>query len=239
MSVEYSTRVAALAGALTLGAVLALQAGQAERPAYLNPDLPADARAADLVSRMTLDEKISQLTNEAAAIPRLGVPGLRVVERVPARRRPRGRRDGVPAGDRARRHLRRAAAARGRRRDLRRGAREAPRVRAARPARALSGPDVLVAQHQHLPRPALGPRPGDLRRGPVPDRPHGRRVRHRPAGRRPALPEGRRDRQALRRAQRTRGRSPPLRRRTRARATSTRPTCRPSARSCRRPTSSR
>ncbi len=60
MSFEYSTRVAVLAGALTLGGTLALQGRQAERPAYLNPDLPADARAADLVSRMTLDEKISQ-----------------------------------------------------------------------------------------------------------------------------------------------------------------------------------
>ena len=74
MSFEYSTRVAVLAGALTLGTTLALQGRQAERPAYLNPDLPADARAADLVSRMTLDEKISQLTNDAAAVPRLGVP---------------------------------------------------------------------------------------------------------------------------------------------------------------------
>jgi beta-glucosidase len=43
-------------------------------PLYLNSDLPADTRAADLVSRMTLEEKISQLTNDAAAIPRLGVP---------------------------------------------------------------------------------------------------------------------------------------------------------------------
>jgi beta-glucosidase len=44
------------------------------RPPYLNPDLAADVRAADLVSRMTVEEKISQLTNVAAAIPRLGVP---------------------------------------------------------------------------------------------------------------------------------------------------------------------
>jgi beta-glucosidase len=33
-----------------------------------------DARAKDLVSRMTLDEKIGQLMNDAPAIPRLGVP---------------------------------------------------------------------------------------------------------------------------------------------------------------------
>lgn len=43
-------------------------------PAYLNPSLPAEARAADLVRRMTLEEKASQLVNHARAIPRLGVP---------------------------------------------------------------------------------------------------------------------------------------------------------------------
>jgi beta-glucosidase len=45
-----------------------------ETPAYLNPTLPFEERAADLVSRMTVEEKISQLTNAAAAIPRLGIP---------------------------------------------------------------------------------------------------------------------------------------------------------------------
>jgi beta-glucosidase len=43
-------------------------------PAYLDPDLPFDARAADLVSRMTLEEKVSQLVNDAPAIARLGIP---------------------------------------------------------------------------------------------------------------------------------------------------------------------
>ncbi|MGH9608003.1 MAG: glycoside hydrolase family 3 C-terminal domain-containing protein [Terracidiphilus sp.] len=43
-------------------------------PAYLNPSLPAEARARDLVSRMTLEEKASQLTNESRAIPRLKIP---------------------------------------------------------------------------------------------------------------------------------------------------------------------
>jgi beta-glucosidase len=45
-----------------------------ESPPYLDPALAFDARATDLVSRMTVDEKVSQLTNDAAAIPRLGVP---------------------------------------------------------------------------------------------------------------------------------------------------------------------
>lgn len=46
----------------------------AEQPAYKNADLPVDQRVNDLVSRMTLEEKVSQLGHTAAAIPRLGVP---------------------------------------------------------------------------------------------------------------------------------------------------------------------
>jgi len=41
---------------------------------YMNPKLPPKERAADLVHRMTLEEKASQLVNQARAIPRLGVP---------------------------------------------------------------------------------------------------------------------------------------------------------------------
>ncbi len=43
-------------------------------PAYLNPSLPIDQRVDDLVSRMTMEEKASQLVHQAAAIPRLQVP---------------------------------------------------------------------------------------------------------------------------------------------------------------------
>jgi len=42
---------------------------------YLNPSLPLSERVDDLVSRMTLEEKASQLVNQARAIPRLQVPG--------------------------------------------------------------------------------------------------------------------------------------------------------------------
>ncbi|MGD0789502.1 MAG: glycoside hydrolase family 3 C-terminal domain-containing protein [Terracidiphilus sp.] len=45
-----------------------------DRPAYLNPALPAEQRAADLVHRMTAEEKVTQLVNQARAIPRLKVP---------------------------------------------------------------------------------------------------------------------------------------------------------------------
>jgi beta-glucosidase len=40
---------------------------------FMNADLPVQDRVNDLVSRMTLEEKVSQMQNRAAAIPRLGV----------------------------------------------------------------------------------------------------------------------------------------------------------------------
>ena len=46
----------------------------AAEPAYRDLGRSFEARAADLVSRMTLEEKVSQLRNDAAAIPRLDVP---------------------------------------------------------------------------------------------------------------------------------------------------------------------
>src|SRR5689334_16960002 len=46
----------------------------APRPPYLDPSLPIDQRVNDLVSRMTLEEKASQMQDVASAIPRLGVP---------------------------------------------------------------------------------------------------------------------------------------------------------------------
>ncbi len=41
---------------------------------FLNPGLSVDKRVDDLVGRMTLEEKISQMQSHSAAIPRLGVP---------------------------------------------------------------------------------------------------------------------------------------------------------------------
>jgi len=43
-------------------------------PTYLNPNYSPDARADDLMARMTLAEKVSQLVNETAGVPRLGIP---------------------------------------------------------------------------------------------------------------------------------------------------------------------
>ena len=41
---------------------------------YLDPNLSPEKRAADIVSRMTLEEKVLQMQNRAPAIPRLSVP---------------------------------------------------------------------------------------------------------------------------------------------------------------------
>jgi beta-glucosidase len=66
----------ALPSALPLALLLALVPAMAaaQQPDYLNPQLSPEARAHDLVGRMTLDEKAAQLEDWATAIPRLGVP---------------------------------------------------------------------------------------------------------------------------------------------------------------------
>jgi beta-glucosidase len=63
------------AGLVVLGTMGAAGAQDAQKPAYLDTNLPAEQRAADLVKHMTLEEKASQLVNQARPIPRLGVPG--------------------------------------------------------------------------------------------------------------------------------------------------------------------
>jgi beta-glucosidase len=50
-----------------------------EHAPFRNPDLPEDQRLADLVSRLTLDEKIACLGTNPA-VPRLGIAGARHVE---------------------------------------------------------------------------------------------------------------------------------------------------------------
>src|SRR5947209_4923700 len=64
-------RARSLAVVWTTLAVATLS-GQA--PDYRNPDLPFDVRVNDLVARMTLEEKVSQMQDVAPAIDRLGIP---------------------------------------------------------------------------------------------------------------------------------------------------------------------
>jgi beta-glucosidase len=59
---------------LLLLVAFAVGAADAQQPPYLNTSLSFEQRAADLVSRMTLEEKVSQMKDVAPAIDRLGVP---------------------------------------------------------------------------------------------------------------------------------------------------------------------
>ncbi len=73
---------AAMFSAAACGAALCLAMPAAQAHAqqdakaapYLNPELSPETRARDLVGRMTLEEKASQLVNQSRAIPRLKVP---------------------------------------------------------------------------------------------------------------------------------------------------------------------
>jgi beta-glucosidase len=58
--------------ALTIASVPRM--ADAQDTAYLNPQLPLGVRVRDLLSRMTLEEKVSQMMNGSPAIDRLGIP---------------------------------------------------------------------------------------------------------------------------------------------------------------------
>ena len=61
--------------ALAIGVLSARLPGSSpQTPPYQDPAAPLASRVADLVSRMTLEEKIAQMQHDAPAIPRLGVP---------------------------------------------------------------------------------------------------------------------------------------------------------------------
>jgi beta-glucosidase len=64
-----------VAAAVALSAAVILPAQESARPLYLDPAQPAEKRAADLVSHLTLDEKLTQLVNQSRPIPRLKIAG--------------------------------------------------------------------------------------------------------------------------------------------------------------------
>ena len=67
------TRLCLVVALLTLTGGASFAQPPANAP-YLDPNLSPERRAADLVSRMTLEEKALQMQSTAPAIPRLGVP---------------------------------------------------------------------------------------------------------------------------------------------------------------------
>lgn len=54
--------------------VVVLQAQEYSQYPMWNASLPMEQRVNDLVSRLTLEEKVAQMMNEAPAVPRLGIP---------------------------------------------------------------------------------------------------------------------------------------------------------------------
>ena len=76
---KHLTQIAAgiVAGTAFLFFGLILQSAAAQDKAntpFLNTNLSPEQRAADLVHRMTLEEKSTQMQNNSAAIPRLNIP---------------------------------------------------------------------------------------------------------------------------------------------------------------------
>jgi beta-glucosidase len=75
MHVRFRMFVSLVVVLFVTGFISVAQTAAPSNPApYLNPSLPINERVDDLVARMTLEEKASQLVNQARAIPRLQVP---------------------------------------------------------------------------------------------------------------------------------------------------------------------
>ena len=70
----HSGRLTLLLTTVCIVLACAMQAQDTSSLPYKNPKLSPEERAADLVHRMTLEEKASQLVNQAREIPRLNVP---------------------------------------------------------------------------------------------------------------------------------------------------------------------
>ena len=159
------------------------KSADAQRP-WMDTSLPIDQRVDALIGQMTLEEKVQQMRDHAPAIPRLGVPkydwwneGLHGVAfsgyatNFPQVIGMAATWDAPLVHRMARDHLHR-------------GARQVQPGHARERSRGVLRAYILGAQHQHLSRSAMGPRPGDLRRRSVPDRPDGGGLRQRHAGRR-------------------------------------------------------
>ncbi len=70
----HSSKRRSLVLIVVLFSVTGLNAQDSSQPAYWNTSLSPEKRATDLVRRMTVEEKVSQLVNQSRAIPRLSVP---------------------------------------------------------------------------------------------------------------------------------------------------------------------
>ena len=167
---------------LALAAQPAVAQGAATSP-FMDTNLTPEQRAADLVHRMTLEEKATQMQNNSAAVPRLKVPAYQwwsealhgvINEGVTEYPEPVGLAATFDAPG-----IHTMAAQIG----------IEGRIKHVQNAREghtgiMGGLDFWSPKSEHLPRSAMGPRAGDLWRRSVPDGPHGRCLCDRIAGRR-------------------------------------------------------
>src|ERR1700753_1398896 len=75
MSLRTITALASLCAAALMATAPSFAQQDASFP-FQNPSLPIARRVDDLVGRMTLEEKASQMRHKAPAIPRLGIPAF-------------------------------------------------------------------------------------------------------------------------------------------------------------------
>src|SRR5690349_489338 len=74
MRLQMQTVAICVRALLSTTLTFAQSASKTPTPLYRDASQPVDTRVDDLISRMTLEEKASQLVNQARAIPRLQVP---------------------------------------------------------------------------------------------------------------------------------------------------------------------
>ena len=85
-----------LAGVFLLGLAMTVTPAMAQKaPVYRDAHAPVEARVADLMAQLTLDEKIALLAGESSmtlhGVPRLGIPGIRVTDGPTGVRSPEGK----------------------------------------------------------------------------------------------------------------------------------------------------
>lgn len=149
-------------------------------PLFRDPTAALDQRVDDLLSCLTLDERIAFLHQFAPAVDRLGLAAFRTGQEALHGAAWMGPGDGLPAGGRPRRNLERRPPPPGRRR---RRPRDAGDARTRRPG----GAQRVGADGQSSAASAVGQERGGLRRGPAPDGGDRHGVHPRPTRRRPGV----------------------------------------------------
>lgn len=69
-----SRNILRAAALLAVSALVVSIVGAQQPEVWKDPGVAMEKRAADLLSRLTLEEKISQMMNDSPAIARLGIP---------------------------------------------------------------------------------------------------------------------------------------------------------------------